>query len=197
MSFERQQVGLFVSGGIRRHIPLYIRLSPTDLRKSVVRDRIHGGLADKKPPRAFKMSDVKAGAKVEREHSDDPAIQREITRDHLTEDKDYYRKLAKMEAKKAIEGQQEVSAQIGSHDPMYSTHKPDMHVEAAKHYIQADYHSRQPGGQALAEHHNRQFGELQRRGAQPKAQHFQTAMHQLHPKFSQAMKSNPKLYIKE
>jgi len=105
MSFERQRIGLFVSGETRRGAPLFVRLSPTDLRKAVGRDRIPGGLADDKCPGSFDPQAVKVGAKVEREHSSDPAIQEEITRDHLTEDKEYYKKLARMEgdSKKVID----------------------------------------------------------------------------------------------
>lgn len=106
--------------------------------------------------------------------------------------------LVKSSAQKAIEGQQAVGAQISSKDPMYATHKPDIHVEAAKHYIQADHHSRQPGGQTLADHHNQQFSKLQQQGAQPRAEHFKTAMYHLPSHMTQAMRSleaNPKLFV--
>lgn len=61
-------------------------------------DLIKGGLADNKPDSAFDSTQLAKGAKVEREHTNDPAIAREIAKDHLTEDPAYYKKLAKMEA---------------------------------------------------------------------------------------------------
>ena len=109
-----------------------------------------------------------------------------------------YVQLSAEDIRKGIEGQQELSAPISGKDPMYSTHKPDIHVEAAKHYIQADHHSRQPGGQALADHHNSEFGKLQQQGAQPKAEHFKTAMYHLPSHMTQAMRSleaNPQLFL--
>lgn len=109
-----------------------------------------------------------------------------------------YLKLTEGDLVKAIPGQQSVAAPIGSQDQMYATHKPDIHVEAAKHYIQADHHSRQPGGQALADHHNQQFAKLQQQGAQPRAEHFKTAMYHLPSHMSDAMRSlskNPKLFL--
>lgn len=88
-----------------------------------------------------------------------------------------------------------------THDPAYATHaqvgKPghDVHVQAAMHYIQADYHGRHPGGWNQAQEHHKQFMELRKQGANPTAQHFSEAMRYLHPKFSQAMKSQPGLFV--
>lgn len=61
------------------------------------KDKIHGGLADKKDPSDFDSVQLKTGIKVEREHTDDPKIAEEIAMDHLTEDPDYYKKLKKIE----------------------------------------------------------------------------------------------------
>jgi hypothetical protein len=103
--------------------------------------------------------------------------------------------LRKAVAAKAIEGQQGLMNPIGPQDPMYATHaqrgKPSeaIHTEAAKHYIQADYHGRHPGGWEQAQYHHKQFMNLRKQGAQPTAAHFKMAMQELHPKFSQAMKS--------
>lgn len=60
-------------------------------------DRMPGGLGDKKSPKDFDPEALAEGIKIEREHTDDPAVAREIAMDHLTEDKDYYRCLAQME----------------------------------------------------------------------------------------------------
>lgn len=65
--------------------------------KSVPRDRIPGGLSDTKRPEDFDEEAVAEGARVEMEHTNDPAIAREIARDHLTENPAYYRKLKQVE----------------------------------------------------------------------------------------------------
>lgn len=63
------------------------------------KDKIKGGLADNKQPKDFNQKELKAGTKVEKEHTTDGSIAREIAMDHLSEDKMYYRKLKKMEKK--------------------------------------------------------------------------------------------------
>ena len=71
------------------------------VRKTEKKDIIPGGLADKKTNADFDPDDLAAGIKVEMEHTSDPKIAAEIARDHLTEDKNYYKKLKTIE--KAIE----------------------------------------------------------------------------------------------
>jgi uncharacterized membrane-anchored protein YjiN (DUF445 family) len=66
-------------------------------------DLIPGGLSDGSPPEDFDQEQLKAGIKVEMEHTDDPKIAREIAMDHLTEDPQYYVKLDKMENEKLNE----------------------------------------------------------------------------------------------
>jgi len=66
-------------------------------RKFGKSERIKGGLADKKKPSDFDKKKLKAGAKVELEHTSDKKIAQEIAMDHLTEDKDYYKKLKTIE----------------------------------------------------------------------------------------------------
>ena len=63
------------------------------------KDKIHGGLADPKKPSDFDPNKLKAGMKVEMEHTDDPKIAAEIVMDHLSEDPDYYEKLQTIEGK--------------------------------------------------------------------------------------------------
>jgi len=63
------------------------------------KDKIKGGLADKKQPKDFSQKELRKGMKVEKEHTTDKDIAVEIAMDHLSEDKKYYRKLAKMEKK--------------------------------------------------------------------------------------------------
>lgn len=62
-----------------------------------MRDLLPGGKADKIPPSRFPLKKVRAGEKVEHEHTYSHAIAREIARDHLSEDPKYYEKLHKME----------------------------------------------------------------------------------------------------
>lgn len=68
-----------------------------------MKDLIPGGLADNKSDKDFDKKDVSKGSKVEREHTSNPAIAKEIAKDHLTEDKEYYNKLEKMEKKAFFE----------------------------------------------------------------------------------------------
>lgn len=66
-------------------------------RLKKAKDKIPGGLADKRPDSEFDADDLEAGIKVELEHTSDRSIAKEIAKDHLTEDKDYYRKLKQIE----------------------------------------------------------------------------------------------------
>lgn len=61
------------------------------------KDKIEGGLADKKKPSDFDREQLAAGIKVELEHTSDRKIAREIAMDHLTEDPNYYKKLKTIE----------------------------------------------------------------------------------------------------
>lgn len=61
------------------------------------RDRIPGGLADKRKPGSFDPKALAKGIRVELEHTKNPNIAREIAMDHLTEDPHYYDKLEKIE----------------------------------------------------------------------------------------------------
>jgi len=64
-------------------------------------EKVKGGLGDNKPDSTFPADQMSMGKKVEKEHTSDPAVAKEITKDHLTEDKTYYTKLEKMEGKAA------------------------------------------------------------------------------------------------
>lgn len=64
-------------------------------------DKIPGGLAEGKKPSDFSKLKIDQGVKVEMEHTSDPKIAQEIAMDHLTEDKDYYKKLKQIETKKS------------------------------------------------------------------------------------------------
>lgn len=61
------------------------------------KDKLPGGLADKKKPSDFDPKALAKGKKVEMEHTDDPQKAEEIAMDHLTEDSAYYDKLETIE----------------------------------------------------------------------------------------------------
>lgn len=61
------------------------------------KDRIPGGLADKKKPQDFNPQALAQGIKVEMEHTNDPKVAKEIAMDHLSEDLEYYTKLKAIE----------------------------------------------------------------------------------------------------
>jgi len=58
---------------------------------------IEGGLAEGKPCSEFPKDQILKGVKVEMEHTNDPAIAKEISKDHLVENKLYYDYLEDME----------------------------------------------------------------------------------------------------
>jgi tRNA nucleotidyltransferase/poly(A) polymerase len=59
---------------------------------------IPGGKARDLSPSAFDPDELARGVEVEREHTPDPAVAREIAMDHLTEFPDYYTRLDRMES---------------------------------------------------------------------------------------------------
>jgi tRNA nucleotidyltransferase/poly(A) polymerase len=67
--------------------------------KLSIKDKIPGGLGDNVPFSDFSPKKIEKGKKIELEHTDDPEIAKEIAKDHLVEDINYYEKLEKMEKK--------------------------------------------------------------------------------------------------
>lgn len=63
----------------------------------IMEELITDGLADGKPDSDFNKDQLAAGIKVEMEHTNDPNVAKEIAKDHLTEDPEYYVKLATIE----------------------------------------------------------------------------------------------------
>ena len=61
------------------------------------KEQLKGGLGDNKPDRSFPSSQLRRGVKVEMEHTNNPRVAKEIAKDHLTEIRDYYTRLAMME----------------------------------------------------------------------------------------------------
>lgn len=62
-------------------------------------DKLPGGLADGRPDSDFDKKQIEKGIGVEKEHTPDKAIRKEIAKDHLTEHDKYYDFLEDMEAK--------------------------------------------------------------------------------------------------
>lgn len=65
--------------------------------KKYLSEQIPGGLAEGKPDYKFDPEELYKGTQVELEHTDDYEIAKEIAKDHLVEDKNYYDKLARIE----------------------------------------------------------------------------------------------------
>lgn len=62
-----------------------------------MKEKLKGGKGDGRPDSDFDSHWLSVGIKVEREHTDDPEKAKEIAKDHLTEDKLYYKKLRRIE----------------------------------------------------------------------------------------------------
>jgi len=60
----------------------------------------HKGVPDSK----YDSKELKMGIEIEKEHTDNEAIAKEIAKDHLAEISDYYTRLNKMEKEAGIEG---------------------------------------------------------------------------------------------
>jgi len=68
--------------------------------KKAIKERIPGGKAKGLPPEDFDKKQMEIGEEIEMEHTPDPAVAREIARDHLEEfPRDYYTGLTDMEEK--------------------------------------------------------------------------------------------------
>lgn len=74
----------------------------SDMEKSEHKDKIPGGLSDKKKPSDFDKAKLAEGVKVEMEHTSDRSIAISIAMDHLTEDTNYYQKLKTIEKSAVI-----------------------------------------------------------------------------------------------
>lgn len=66
-------------------------------KKAKLEEKIRGGKADDKPASKYPDSQIQKGVKIEMEHTNDKGLAREISRDHLEENKKYYTHLEKME----------------------------------------------------------------------------------------------------
>jgi hypothetical protein len=76
-------------------------------------DQIPGGFADDAEPEDFPPKQLAKGVKVEREHTDDDSLAKEIAMDHLEEFPDYYTALDKMEEELEAKKEAGVLQRIG------------------------------------------------------------------------------------
>jgi hypothetical protein len=60
-------------------------------------EKLIGGAGDNRPDNDFNRKDLEDGIKHEMEHTKDRSVAKEIAKDHLTEDPNYYKKLKKIE----------------------------------------------------------------------------------------------------
>lgn len=67
--------------------------------KIIIKDteKLHGGAGDYHADSDFDSEQLENGIKHEMEHTKDRKIAKEIAKDHLTEDPNYYKKLKKIE----------------------------------------------------------------------------------------------------
>jgi hypothetical protein len=68
-----------------------------ELDKSRIRAKFQIGKHNKVADVKFDKKELKLGIKIEMEHTDDPEIAKSIAKDHLSECKDYYTRLLKLE----------------------------------------------------------------------------------------------------
>jgi len=87
--------------------------------KSLNKDEMAGGLADSKTEKDFDKKSLKQGIKVEREHTKNKKIAKEIAMDHLTEDSDYYKKLKQIEKSINLKNK---PASASTPEPVYHIH---------------------------------------------------------------------------
>jgi hypothetical protein len=60
-------------------------------------EKLIGGAGDNRPDSDFDPQQLEIGIKHETEHTKDREVAKEIAKDHLTEDPNYYKKLKKIE----------------------------------------------------------------------------------------------------
>jgi rubrerythrin len=64
-----------------------------EIKNTKWHDRLKGGKADGKKPSDYNPDELNVGAKVQREHTNDPKIATEISMDHEEENPTYYDEL--------------------------------------------------------------------------------------------------------
>lgn len=77
--------------------------APAENSRAGQKDLLPGGAADHVPDREFSARSLAKGVKHEHEHTADDQIAKEIAKDHLSEDPDYYRKHSEEKVEKAAQ----------------------------------------------------------------------------------------------
>ena len=93
-----------------------------DIHKSAT-EKLKGGLADGKKPSDFDPKKLSEGMQVEREHTTNKGIQKEISMDHLTEDPEYYKKLKTIEKDGDKKEKRDFTIWNGGKPPKYTLSK--------------------------------------------------------------------------
>lgn len=68
------------------------KAAASELSRAGTKDRLHGGKADNIPDREFSPTSLSEGQEDEREHTDNDQVAKEIAKDHLSQDPQYYKK---------------------------------------------------------------------------------------------------------
>ena len=79
-------------------------------------EEIPGGKAEGKPTSKYDAKELAEGIKVEREHTPDTNVAKEIAKDHLEEFPDYYTRLKKMEEEAKAEGGETMASEEEEED---------------------------------------------------------------------------------
>lgn len=75
------------------------RIKKNNKHIKIFDDYIIGGLGDNKTDEEFDAVELSRGINIEMEHTNDRNIAKEIAKDHLSEDPDYYKKLQMIESR--------------------------------------------------------------------------------------------------
>lgn len=125
------------------------------------KDKIPGGLADKKSPEDFDKAQLEKGIKVELEHTNDKSVAKEIAMDHLTEDPKYYDKLEKIESHKTAEYTSPATQSSGDREIVeYRIYDKQTKQQVGRSYDppRSEYHKNRARTQA--EKMNQQYGSI-------------------------------------
>lgn len=95
--WARSKAHYFMAEAHDRHVRSQSNKALSSAGVEKAADKLPGGRADDKSSDDFDEGSLREGAKHEKEHTDDPALAREIAMDHLAEDPRYYEKLKQVE----------------------------------------------------------------------------------------------------
>jgi len=87
---KETELDLTLTKYVDRMVTRWVNEMPAD-------DKLPGGLADGKPDSDFDKKQIEKGVEIEKEHTPDKDIRKEIAKDHLVEHDKYYNFLDKME----------------------------------------------------------------------------------------------------